>query len=802
MWQKLACRASIALATMLVLALIFDLGGQHRFLASRPRTAGPKASSTPCATPTTVHDLPICDHPGSGAEAAAQEVSSADVVNLRARTFVPDSTTAVPSTDGPGLARRHFIVQYEPGSSDEVRRELEKRGVHCLQYVPSNAVSVSAPPDADLSGIPGIRATFGLLPEDRVSPYLRKTILPDLAAQAETPVFVEFHPDVKREEAIAILASAGIKAHLNPTLPGNVVLARVSAENLLHLSKKEPVAWVFPATEDIMASPTLQYCAGMQTSQGIVANYATHGDGWDGPGRGSATLGYYFGTSTSRLPVSLQQSEMVRALNVWSRYAQIRWQQVSARNQSRCVDLHFFTGDHGDGNAFDGPGGILAHGYYPAPPNPEPIAGDIHFDGAEDWHAGANTDLFSVALHEAGHALGLEHSDNPSAVMYAYYRGVVSDLAQDDINGIRAIYASTDQTPAPTDDHGNDAAHATSIPNDGTTIAGNIERGGDVDFFSFQAVQGATHLLSTSGLGAGMDTVLTLFDANGTTVLREDDDSGGNRASLITWNAPASARYFLRVRHYNAAGTGTYRVAARVVAPPRDDHGNDPAHATLLRNDGTPTAGSIEIAGDVDFFSFAAVRGARHTLSTGNLAGGMDTVLTLFDTNGVGILAEDDDSGGNLASRITWVAPTSATYFLRVRHYSQGGVGTCQVSAMAERAPQDDHGNSPSQATPLTVNGVSVAGAIESAGDVDYFSFDAQRGFTYILATKDLGPGMDTFLTLFDVNGTTILAQDDDSGGGYASLIRWTAPAAGRYYLRVRHFSPSGTGTYRMAARN
>ena len=87
------------------------------------------------------------------------------------------------------------------------------------------------------------------------------------------------------------------------------------------------------------------------------------------------------------------------------------------------------------------PGRILGHTYYPAPPNIEPVAGDMHLDADEPWAAGATMDLYSVVLHEAGHALGLGHSDVPGAVMYPYYRQATG-LTADDVAGIQALYGS------------------------------------------------------------------------------------------------------------------------------------------------------------------------------------------------------------------------------------------------------------------------------------------------------------------------------------------------------------------------
>lgn len=50
--------------------------------------------------------------------------------------------------------------------------------------------------------------------------------------------------------------------------------------------------------------------------------------------------------------------------------------------------------------------------------------------------------LLQVAVHEFGHSLGLEHSNNNNAVMAPFYRGYEPNLQlkNDDIAGIQSIY--------------------------------------------------------------------------------------------------------------------------------------------------------------------------------------------------------------------------------------------------------------------------------------------------------------------------------------------------------------------------
>ena len=95
-------------------------------------------------------------------------------------------------------------------------------------------------------------------------------------------------------------------------------------------------------------------------------------------------------------------------------------------------------------------GGIVAHSDYPpgcsvvVPQNSLPLP--IHFDDSENsWAIGSVAgalDVETVALHEIGHILGLDHSTVPGSVMWPSMglNTIFRVLTQDDIDGVQACY--------------------------------------------------------------------------------------------------------------------------------------------------------------------------------------------------------------------------------------------------------------------------------------------------------------------------------------------------------------------------
>ena len=84
----------------------------------------------------------------------------------------------------------------------------------------------------------------------------------------------------------------------------------------------------------------------------------------------------------------------------------------------------------------------LALTYQPPSANNFSIAGDVTFNTGQSFNIGSTYDLFTVAMHEFGHALGLNESSVSSAVEYPTYTGRKTALASDDIAGIRSIYSA------------------------------------------------------------------------------------------------------------------------------------------------------------------------------------------------------------------------------------------------------------------------------------------------------------------------------------------------------------------------
>lgn len=167
-----------------------------------------------------------------------------------------------------------------------------------------------------------------------------------------------------------------------------------------------------------------------------LAEFVAQGNRWT-----QSNVTYSFTNFTNDLTQQVVRDNIREAFFRWSNVCNLSFTETTGTGD---IAIGFFTGNHGDGSSFDGPSNVLAHGFFP-PPNSGALAGDLHFDDAETWTTNnppTGIDFLSVAIHEIGHTLGLNHSSVNGAIMFAFYGGIKQNLHADDQAGIASIYGN------------------------------------------------------------------------------------------------------------------------------------------------------------------------------------------------------------------------------------------------------------------------------------------------------------------------------------------------------------------------
>ena len=259
-------------------------------------------------------------------------------------------------------------------------------------------------------------------------------------------------------------------------------------------------------------------------------------------------LTYAFLNGTDDLTGERERQIVRQAFDAWANIADLRFTEVQPV-ESPDFRIAWRLGDHGDGESFDGPGNTLAHAFFP-PPCGGPNAGDLHFDEGEVWIEDPGDNgivLQHVAIHEIGHLLGLSHSQDETAIMYAYYSPERGQLAQDDIDGIRALYGErTERREVLL------AAEA----------SGTLARAADAKIFEVEIPR----MLSVS-IDGPADADFDLYVRKSTPPTVDQWDYRAYTVSSderIVFPAEAGVKYHIMVRSYDGSGDFTLKVEPSV----------------------------------------------------------------------------------------------------------------------------------------------------------------------------------------------------------------------------------------------
>lgn len=229
------------------------------------------------------------------------------------------------------------------------------------------------------------------------------------------------------------------------------------------------------------------------------------------------------------------------------------------------------------------------------------------------------------------------------------------------------------------------------LPSDGT-ILGTISPSETADRISLAVVAGQTYSVALRGVGDARlaDPVLGLYDENGN-FLNSDDDGGAGATSLLTFTATATGTYTLTAQPYSAGDVGDYSVD--IWQQRETDQVPATFEGAVEIAVGTTTFGHIETGGDVDrykiylkagkLYTFELAGGADYNTDKNNVpTGELDTVLAIYDADGIFRGAVDDRAGDDLSAVVTTQVPNDGYYYLDFLGYSgQTGGYTFDVTA-------------------------------------------------------------------------------------------------------------------------
>ena len=220
---------------------------------------------------------------------------------------------------------------------------------------------------------------------------------------------------------------------------------------------------------------------------------------------------------------------------------------------------------------------------------------------------------------------------------------------------------------------------------------------------------------------------------------------------------------------------------------------------------GAGATGVIETRGDIDWFEVTLQAGRTYRFDLEGSPTGQGTLVDPY-LRGIyradGILPRDtdnNDGGEGWNSRVYIIPTKSGTYFIAAGA-AAAHTGTYRLSV---QEIVDDYPAAAGAGGAVVVGG-SATGAVDYAGDEDWFAVELVAGRQYRIHLEGSATHRDAledpFLRgIMDAAGNLLAGSGDDDGGErYNSRLEFTAPESETYYIAAGAYGEH-TGDYRLS---
>ena len=379
------------------------------------------------------------------------------------------------------------------------------------------------------------------------------------------------------------------------------------------------------------------------------------------------------------------------------------------------------------------------------------------------------------------------------------------------------------------------------------TIGDGLHGSKDVDLFAFSLQTGQSVTVDIDTPGGSLDSYVRLFDDTGTEVASNNDEDGYGTDSLVTYTAPTGGTFYAGVSGNpngsydpqsggsgSAASTGDYTANFSVDETPPDLVGDMMDTATrLLPRQGTTIDFSSVIGdggrggADVDMFSLVGYHGQELTFEATTPTSGLDSYLRLFDSSGIELASNDDQSPSDSDAEITYVVPSTGQFYIAVSSdpnsaydpqvFDSGTtgatVGAYTLEVTADASGVDFLPDALIDAFPITLESQTLSVLSSTIGDnttlsylsrdVDMVAVDLVAGQRVFADVEPTDSSLESYVRLFDDGGNELDAAAET--GGYGDIqgtakINFVVPTTGTYTIGVssaanQDYNPAAEGS-------
>lgn len=481
------------------------------------------------------------------------------------------------------------------------------------------------------------------------------------------------------------------------------------------------------------------------------------------------------------------------------------------------------------------PAGVAA---ITAPYNPATgtYSGDLILNSNDNFSQLTGYDLFTVALHEAGHSFGFADSSDPSSFMYDVYRGPQSGLGAGATAAIQALYGgprnvdALDGTPASDDPtRPTDITPLLANPTTAAPVVGDLSTPGDANYYMVKvpaatsSSQGVDIQVQTTGLSQLAPRVV-VTNASGW-VVATDVAAGPADGYVAVHLAPSLLAQTYKIRVDGPTGDlhaiGSYTLG---VAPT-----NPPDYAIPIASKATPlpaggASATINSAQQVNIYSFKTPAALPYGVTVQLKAFGIGLVapqVAVYNAYGVqvGQGTAADPSNPTVSVRL-WSPAPNATYTVKVitgtLNAYQFGAYQVAASFAAPTAPAAPILTTPwlgaANLAPTSSNTTLAAAAklvtpagyapgsffaamagISGASTAHYYAViapKASQGSYMTVSVQALGSsGFAPWVTVLDKSGNAVPMRVLAQSGG-VGVVQVPTTAGASYVIRV-----AGSGT-------